>query len=61
MWVNLAASRSHGEDLEKLAKVTELLAQRMTPDQIAEAQRLASKWKPKTWDELKTGLETKGR
>ncbi len=33
----------------------------MTPDQIAEAQRLASKWKPKTWDELKTGLETKGR
>jgi hypothetical protein len=61
MWVNLAASRSHGEDLEKLAKVTELLAQRMTPDQIAEAQRLAREWKPKTWDELKKGLEDRSR
>ena len=32
----------------------------MTPKQIAEAQRLAAKWKPKTWEairkELKIGL-----
>ena len=61
MWVNLAASRSQGEDLEKFATGRELLAEQMTPDQIAEAQRLAREWKPKTWDELKKGLETKSR
>ena len=50
MWVNLAASRSQGEDLEKFANGREVLAEQMTPDQIAEAQRLAREWKPKTWD-----------
>ena len=33
----------------------------MTPDQIAEAQRLAREWKPKTRDELKKGLEDRSR
>ena len=37
--------------MRKLAKVTELHAQRMTPNQIAEAQRLAREWRPKTWEE----------
>jgi len=60
-WVNLAASRSQGEDLEKFAKTRVALAERMTPSQIAEAQRLAREWKPKTWDELKQGLETESR
>ena len=36
------------------------LAKKMTPEQVAEAQRLAAKWKPKTWEvirqELKIGL-----
>jgi len=58
-WVNLAASRSQGEDLEKFAKTRVALAERMTPSQIAEAQRLAREWKAKTWEELKKGLEEK--
>ena len=64
MWLNLAASRSQGEDLvesTESTKLRELLAEEMTPDQIAEAQRLAREWKPKTWDELKNGLEAKSR
>jgi TPR repeat protein len=34
-WVNLAASRSQGEDLENFAKMRVALAERMTPSQIA--------------------------
>jgi len=59
MWVNLAASGSVA--VEREARARELLAQKMTPAQIAEAQRLAREWKPKTWDELKQGLETESR
>jgi TPR repeat protein len=60
-WVNLAASTSQGETNEKYAKLRKLIAEKMTPAQIAEAQRLAREWKPKTWDELKQGLETESR
>ena len=61
MWVNLAASKSQGEENEKDAKLRKMIAEEMTPAQIAEAQRLAREWKPKTWDELKQGLETESR
>ena len=47
MWLNLAASRSSGETRDEAAKIRDFLAARMTPDQIAEAQRLAREWKPK--------------
>ena len=47
MWFNLAASRSSGETRDKSAEIRDFLAARMTPDQIAEAQRLAREWKPK--------------
>ena len=60
-WVNLSASTSQGETNEKYAKLRKLIAEKMTPAQIAEAQRLAREWKPKTWDELKQGLETESR
>jgi len=50
-WVNLAASRSN-----MFGEIREQLGKQMTPDQIAEAQCLAREWKPKTWDELKSGL-----
>ena len=50
-----------GEAPESLAKTRVALAERMTPNQIAEAQHLAREWKPKTWDELKQGLETESR
>jgi TPR repeat protein len=43
MWFNLAAARG-----QKLAKVNRnRLAKQMTPEQIAEARRLAREWKPK--------------
>jgi TPR repeat protein len=43
-WLNLAASKGQ----ENAMKARDRLATRMTPDQIAEAQRLAREWKPKT-------------
>ena len=43
MWFNLAAA--HGNSFA--VKNRALLATRMTPDQIAEAQRMARDWKPK--------------
>jgi TPR repeat protein len=43
MWFNLAAARG-----QKLARVNRnRLAKQMTPEQIAEARRLAREWKPK--------------
>ncbi len=50
MWFNLAASRfsaseTKGRDLA--VKNRDIVASRMTPAQIAEAQRLAREWKPK--------------
>jgi TPR repeat protein len=47
MWYNLAAS--HAEDpatREMAVKNRDDVATKMTPAQIAEAQRLASEWKP---------------
>lgn len=43
MWANLAAA--HGN--EKAGELRELIAKKMTPAQIAEAQRLSSNWRPK--------------
>jgi len=44
MWANLAASQGSDEDY---LKKRDEIAKHMTPDQIAEAQRLAREWKPK--------------
>ncbi len=43
MWFNIAASR--GE--ENVQKLRDIVVDIMTPDQLAEAQRLAREWKPK--------------
>ena len=43
MWFNLAGA---GGDADA-AKMRDAVASKMTPDQIAEAQRLARQWKPK--------------
>ena len=48
MWLNLAASRTSGNDQKKFADARESVARKMTPEQIAEAQRLAREWVPKT-------------
>jgi TPR repeat protein len=48
MWLNLAASRAEDQAIRDIAfKGRDLIAARMTPDQIAEAQRMASEWAPK--------------
>jgi len=50
-WFNLAASRfkaSEGEFRDKVVRGRDLVATKMTPAQIAEAQKLARDWKPKS-------------
>ncbi len=48
MWYNLAASRSApGEGYDRAVKNRDILAERMTPAQLSEAQKLAREWKPK--------------
>ncbi len=48
-WFNLAASRFPASEAtlrDKAVKIREAIAARMTPAQIAEAQRLSREWKP---------------
>ncbi len=48
MWYNLAASHwPPGSDRDMAVKNRDIVAAKMTPAQIAEAQRLAREWKPK--------------
>jgi len=52
LWLTLAAAQGNAsglsEEQRKLAvKNRDLVAKLMTPDQLAEAQRLAREWKPK--------------
>ena len=57
MWFNLAAAHSHAdldeyvaldpiEQAKMAAEMRDEVATKMTPDQIAEAQRMAREWKP---------------
>ncbi len=46
MWLNLAAAQGDSE----AKKLRDELAEKMTPSQIAEAQRLAREWRPKSHD-----------
>jgi TPR repeat protein len=48
MWLNLAAASRATDPAvrDQAAKERDMLAAKMTPAQIAEAQRLANKWKP---------------
>ena len=43
MWLNLAASKGDTDAV----KVRDKVAEKMTPAQIAEAQKMAAEWKPK--------------
>jgi TPR repeat protein len=48
MWFNLAASReTNPERRSARVKARDLIAAKMTREQIAEAQQLALEWKPK--------------
>jgi len=53
MWMNLAASHATGDDQKRIADVRDAVTKKMTPQQIAEAQRRAREWKPKTAQVLK--------
>ncbi len=47
MWYNLAASRMPaGDERDGAVKNRDLVEKRMAPAQVAEAQKLARKWKP---------------
>ena len=54
-WVNLAASGMNPgiEDVSVYRSARDRLAKKMTTSQVAEAQRLAREWQPKTWEQLK--------
>jgi TPR repeat protein len=50
-WFSLAAERYPASDRQKRQQAmrnTELLESKMTPEQLAEARRLARTWQPKT-------------
>jgi TPR repeat protein len=50
MWLNLAASRYSAVEAEARARAVhnrDVVAAKMTPAQIAEAQKLAREWRPK--------------
>jgi uncharacterized protein len=50
MWFNLAATRIRASNTEGRALVIknrDAVAAKMTPAQIAQAQRLADEWRPK--------------
>jgi hypothetical protein len=51
MWYSLAASNLEDEYREIVVNNQNLLAKEMTSEQIAEAQRLAREWTPKTGGE----------
>jgi hypothetical protein len=49
MWFNLAGAAGNAD----AGKNRDIIAGKMTPYQIAEAQRLAREWKPVQWKPLK--------
>ena len=51
-WINLAASRATTGFAKLFQLQRDSLAERMTASQVAEAQRLAREWQPKTWEQL---------
>ena len=46
-WINLAASRTTGDEADRARRLRDRVAEAMTREQIAEAQRIARQWKPK--------------
>ena len=52
-WINLAASRTAPGEAGDYQSGRDGLAKKMAASQVAEAQRLAREWQPKTWEQLK--------
>jgi hypothetical protein len=47
MWSNLAASQLSGEEGERVGKVRDFIALKLTPEQLAKAQEMARNWQAK--------------
>ncbi len=45
-WFNLSGSRSQGKDHDYAVERRNVTEKKMTPPQVAEAQKLAREWKP---------------
>ena len=45
-WFNLACARSEGALQRQVSRARDRVEAKLTPEQLAEAQRLASEWKP---------------
>ena len=52
-WLNLAASRTTDKAEDYRLTRDALADVKMTASQVAEAQRLAREWRPKSWEQLK--------
>ena len=48
-WAYYQGTASHlsGEERERVSKVRDVIASKLTPDQLAQAQELARNWQPK--------------
>ena len=46
MWLSLAAAAAPAADRDTYVEAQDLAAEEMTPEQVAETQRLAREWKP---------------
>jgi TPR repeat protein len=55
MWLSLAVSRAAGDDVKKFTSERDLVARKMTPRQIAEAQRRAAEWEPMSGEDQDAG------
>ncbi len=60
VWYNLAVSRlPPSEARNNVGKVRDLLAKRMTPAQLSEAQKLAREWRPKKTTDVRGEIITR--
>jgi uncharacterized protein len=48
MWFQLAVDRLSGPDQQSIIELRDAAAAKMTPEQIMDARRLATAWKPKS-------------
>jgi len=51
-WFSLGAKHSQGREIEEAVSNRNVIKKMMTPAQVAEAQKLAREWRPKTSKEL---------
>jgi len=56
-WFNLTSADSQFVNRPRAIRGRDELAKRMTPEQVAEAQQLATEWEPKTWDVIRKELK----